>query len=201
MVGSTGHIEAHASLEGYFDELLKAALASERLALSEAASAYLLQLVTECAHRDALHAGGKPGENGTPALVWLYEAALQAGPAERFNAFRHLGDVALVVSGFFGAHLERSLVDVNYYVHIGGTAYGQAATLSRGVFPEVLGQLSTYFRRLVEVMTRVAEQTTMPVARDVNALYQRWGRNPESVGLQQRMAAQGLIPVKRWAIG
>jgi hypothetical protein len=195
-------VEPHQSLEGYFEGLLRGAMESEHLVLSEASSAYLVQLVSEYARRDSLHGCERSGETGTPALVWLFDRASRSTPAERFNSFRQLGDVALVVSGFFAGHIEHSLVDVNYYVQMGGTAYSQACALSRGgIFEEILGQLARSFRRVVEVMTRVAEQTTLPVARDNGAIYERWERVPESQELHQRLMACGLIPARRLAFG
>lgn len=38
------------------------------------------------------------------------------------------------------------------------------------------------------------EKTTLPVARDVAALYERFMRNPESAELQKRLMMQGLVP-------
>lgn len=190
-------IDTQTTLEGYFHELFRGALAAERIDLSDSAKAYVLQLVTEYAERDALHGASKKEERGTPALFWLYERAVTAPPHERFNAFRQMGDIALVVSGFFGPHIDRSLVDVSYYVQMGGTAYSQAATLSHGgAFRTVLEQLAVRFAKVVEVLTRVAEQTTLPVAKDLGALYERWVRNPSSQDLQRRLATSGVFPVK-----
>jgi hypothetical protein len=203
MVIMIARIEQHQTLEAYFESLLRAALAAERLELSDACRVYLVQLTSDYGHQDALRTAEREGgESGTPALTWLYQRAVESPTRERFNAFRQLGDVALLVSGFFGPHVERSLVDVNFYVQMGGSAYSQASDLSRGsVFQDVLGQLATSFRRVVEVMTRVAEQTTMPVSRDVGSLYARWGRNPESLDLHRRLTLQGLIPARRLAVG
>jgi hypothetical protein len=189
-------IESHTNLEGFFADLIREALAAERLKLCESSQAYLLGLVTEYADRDALYRTSTKDQRGTPALFWLYERAVTSAPHERFNAYRQLGDVALVVSGFFTPQVERSLVDVSYYVQMGGAAYSQASSLTNGgIFRTALSELSGCFARVVEVLTRVAEQTTLPIARDVAALYERWIRNPSSSDLNRRLLSQGLIPV------
>lgn len=191
----SGVIEMHKSLESYFDELLQSALAAERLDLSPVASSYLLKLVSEFGHREVLFSSSDGKDPGTPTLFELYLKAVNAAPSERCNAFRYLGDVSLFVSGFFAPHIERSLVGVDYYVEMGGNSYRQAATLSHGGFSTVLAQLAAQFRRLVEVMTRVAEQTTLPVQRDIGTLFERWTRNPESEELGRRLMRGHAVPL------
>lgn len=192
----SNRIAMDSTLETFFRDLLQQALAAERLELDEAGLSYLVRLMGDFSRHEALYASARPDEPGTPTLVWLYEKAQTAERSQRFEAYRHLGDVALVVSGLFGAHLERqrSLVGVDYYVGMGRAAYDSAAHLARpSIFERVLGELAEKFNRVVEVLTHVAEQTTLPVRRDLEALYERIVRSPESPELQRRLADQGLV--------
>jgi hypothetical protein len=193
-----GSIETHTTLEGFFGDLIREAMAAERLVLDDGCVQYLLQLCRELARSEALFEVARPGENGTPALVWLYEKAQTSDRGLKFQAYRKLGDVSLVVSGFFAPHIERerSLVGVDYYVQMGAAAYDSAATLAQPTgFGSLLSELASKFRKIVEVLTRVAEQTTLPVARDVIALYERLCRNPESEALTRRLVVERkMIP-------
>ena len=191
-------IETQNSLEHLFRSLLEEALLSERVVLGAGGEAYLLQLCRRMAHRDALHAFQAPDESGTPALVWLYRRARECAPSERFDAYRTIGDVALVVSGLFQPHVarRRSAVGVDYYVRMGAAGYDSASRLASGSgFGPILAELAANFARLVEVLTRVAERTTLPVADDLAALYARFRRNPESQKLLERLTAAGASPV------
>lgn len=197
MVIVTPKIETHVTLESFFRELIDQALQAQGLTLDEACIGYLLHLCGEFAKHQTLYGQERPGEPGTPALVWLYERAQASDRGVRFQAYRHLGDVSLVVSGFFGPHIERdrSLVGIDYYVQMGAAAYDSAASLAKPTgFSRLLSELAAKFHRLVEVMTRVAEQTTLPVANDVLALYERLCRNPESADLRRRLVTRGMIP-------
>lgn len=191
----TDRIEMHTSVVGYFEALLREALEAERVTLEGDGVAYLLQLITDLSAPGGLLAGTR-GEPGTPGLVWLYQAAREAPPTQRFDAYRRLGDVALVVSGFFAPHIERasSLVGVDYYVNMGSAAYHQAAASARTGFSELLRTLAAKFGTLVEVLTRVAEQTTLPVNRDLATLFERVARNPDC-GAGDRLLDKGLFPV------
>jgi len=191
-------IETGSTLERLFGDLLVDALASERVALKTGGEAYLRQLCQRMAHRDALHAFQDADEPGTPALVWLYRRARESAPSQRFDAYRNVGDVALVVSGLFQPHVsrQRSSVGIDYYIRMGSTAYSAASSLSaHSGFGPILAELAEKFAALVEVLTRVAEQTTLPVADDLAALYARFRRNPESKALLDRLAAVGASPV------
>lgn len=189
-------ITIQSSLEGFFEVLLRDALAAEQLSLTETSSAYLLQLVTEYSGRDALYGGAERDERGTPALATLYQRAIEAAPRERFGAYRQLGDVALVVAGFFAPHVQKKkTVDLRYYADMGAAAYHHAAQLAGGAFIDIFGELSTCFGKVIEVFTRVAEKTTLPVRKDVGALFDRWSMNPDSTDLMRRLMSQGLVPV------
>lgn len=184
------------TLEGYFAELVDEALRKERLEFDEATQCYLVQLVSEFGQSAALHAAGPGDEKGTPALFRLYERALNCSPRERFAAYRHLGDVALIVSSFFTPHIERSLVSVDYYVQMGGSAYHRASIVDRtGAFAPLMSGLARSFNRLVEVLSRVAESTTLPIARDVAALFERFVRNPDDKALANRLLVTGAVPI------
>lgn len=191
-------IDTHCSLESYFEGLLRDALDAEQVAVPDDTFTYVLHLVGDFSSPDALRAPEGRDEPGTPGLVWLYQAAREAAPSHRFDAYRRLGDVALVVAGFFGPHVERSrsLVSLDYYVEMGRSAYSAAAALgARTGFEHLLADLSRRFGSMVEVLTRVAEQTTLPVTADLGALYQRLLRNPDSPELSRRLLGQGAFPV------
>ena len=191
-------IDTHRSLEDFFLTLLDEALAKERVEVAEGSRSYLVQLFGELGRSEGLYRNARAEEHGTPTLTWLYERARHGAPAERLDAWRHLGDVALVVSGLFGSHLERrrSLVGVDYYVRMGAGAYGSAALCARrSGFEPIFEELAEKFRVLVDVLTRVGEATTLPVARSIERLYERWLHAAEPTDLQRRLTEVGAAPV------
>jgi len=185
------------SVEGFFSDLLHEVLSKESVQLSEASSAYLVQLVSGFVQPEALHVRGRSQESGTPALFRLYETAVTAAPAEQFEAYRKLGDISLFVSSFFAPQVEKSVVSFDYYMQMGGGAYDRAASLDRtGNMGPMMKQLARKFTRVVEVLTRIAEKTTLPLRRDLATLYERWARNPSSSELYDRLIQQGAIPIR-----
>ena len=188
-------IVTQASMAEFFAERIQDALKEQSISLEEASQVYLVQLLDDFTHNHNLQVGGGEGESGTPALFRLYERAMNAAPREAAFAYRHMGDVALVVAGMFAPHVQRSLVNIDYYVKMGGSAYHRASFLDRtGALAPALSQLARCFDKVVEVLTRIAERTTLPVPSDVADLYARWARNPDC-DLGQRLMLGGVVPI------
>ncbi|MEM8993945.1 MAG: hypothetical protein AAGF23_04055, partial [Acidobacteriota bacterium] len=80
---------------------------------------------------------------------------------------------------------------VDYYVDMGRAAYDSAARHTQAVFQSMFFELAMKFARIVEVLTRVAEETTLPVRKDLANLYERMLRNPESQALNRRLLSEG----------
>lgn len=143
-------IETFKTLDPYFNDLLKEALSQERLKLDGLSEVYLLKLISEFGQTNILTELSRPNEAGTPTLAWLLASAQQAG-WNQFNAYRQLGDVALVVGGFFKPP------NLAYHIDMGSTAYLQASTMAHhSVFKPLLAELAIRFRRLVDVFMRVS---------------------------------------------
>ena len=90
--------------------------------------------------------------------------------------FRQVGDVSLYLSGFFQESLKRKLVDVDYYIDMGGIAYSQVASIEDGGhMKQMYAELSHKFAAFVDVLAEVSEHTT-PVQsnHDVFKLYQSY---------------------------
>lgn len=192
------HLIETQTMDTFFRDLLEDALSTERVDLADRSRSYLVQLFADFSRVEELYRMHKAEDTGTPTLAWLYERAQQGDPADRFDAWRHLGDVALMVAGFFGRYLERrrAIVGLDYYVQMGAGAYGTAASYThwRG-FGLVLEELATNFRALVDVMTRIGEATTLPVGQSLERLYERWIGSAGGEDLHERLTRMGAAPV------
>ena len=126
----------------YFRELVQSAMHNQHLAAQELTSFYIVNLLSGFVHHQ--HAADEP-------LGIRFARALQdAGLAQR-DGLRRVGDLSLFISGFFADSLNRSLVDVDYYIQIGETAYASLArqgdaALGRGICAVCCGT-----KRLVEI--------------------------------------------------
>ena len=196
MVRMEKKIVTSKSVSGFFSDLLEEVLKGQDVQLSDASAAYLVQVVSGFTDPAVLHSHNSAEESGPPALFRLYERAISAPPLEQFEAYRHLGDVSLFVSSFFAPHVERSVVSFDYYIRMGGSAYDRAASLDRtGKMRPLMRQLADKFSRVVELLTQLAEKTSLPIGRDLANLYERWSRNTDNRELYERLIRQGAVPI------
>jgi hypothetical protein len=117
------------------------------------------------------------------------------------RTLKHVGDTSLYVAGFFAESLTRSLVDVDYYVGIGQSAYHQLARSlggsPRGARPltEVYEELAAKFPRFVDVLAVVRKQLAMAelgATADIGRLYELWLRTRDE-WVEKKLKAAGLI--------
>ncbi len=179
------------NLESFFESLLGPALTSEGFELETGTKQYLVQLCADFARRPP------EGDDTTATLAWLYEEARLAAPLQQAEAYRRLGDVALVVPSLFAPYVDRprALVGRRYYIDMGRGAYQAAAARARSGLGALLQELAVKFQRLVDVLTRVAEATTLPIRQDIDTLIRRLQQDPSDAPAHRQLVSQGLIPL------
>lgn len=168
----------------YFKELVESALAHQRINAGELTAFYVVNLLTGFMQRP-------DGEADEPLALRLARA-LQSGGSHQRASLRQIGDVSLFISGFFSDSLRRKVVDVDYYVAIGGYAYGSLSR-SEDAFSPVFAELARKFVAFVDVLSEVSERTSFGSNVDVLRLYERWLKTG-SVRSGQRLLERGVVP-------
>ena len=172
----------------YFRELVESAMQRQKVAARELTSFYVVNMLTGFIHLDR-----SAGADDQPLAVTFAKALQAAGIAQR-DGLRKVGDLSLFISGFFSDSLNRGLVDVDYYIQLGGSAYGSLARQTPGdTFGDVFDELSEKFSNFVDVLTEVSERTSLTSNTDLLRLYEKWLRT----GSRRRgdlLAARGIVP-------
>ena len=177
-------VKPSTSLAEFFHEAVCSALRNQRVDTSELTEFYLVNLLAEFSTSTL----------GDEPLALRMGAAATASPDERARTLRNVGDHSLYVSGFFSDSLQRSLVDVEYYISIGGTAYSQLARMPvRGTSNEVFVELAEKFARYVDVLAEVSEGSALGSNLSIVQLYERWLRTG-SEWIARRLRARGVLP-------
>jgi hypothetical protein len=172
----------------YFKELVEGALTHQRLAAQELTAFYVVQLLTGFLQRPVAGAV----DDGKPLALRLAQA-LETGGAQQRADLRQIGDVSLFISGFFSDSLHRKLVDVDYYVSIGGCAYNALSRVETDMFSPVFAELAEKFVEFIDVLTEVSERTSCASNADLLRLYEKWLKtgSPRS---GQLLIERGVVP-------
>jgi hypothetical protein len=173
----------------YFRDLVLAAMEHQHLVAGELTSFYIVNLLTGFVHIDADRA--RAGDE--PLGIRLAKALQAAGVAQR-DGLREVGDQSLFISGFFADSLNRSLVDIDYYIQLGERAYGSLARRGDDAFVDVFDELAEKFTAFVDVLGEVSEQTAVTSNADLLRLYEKWLRT-DSRRRANLLAARGIVPV------
>jgi hypothetical protein len=168
----------------YFKELVEAAMMHQRFVAGELTAFYVVQLLAGFLRRRA--------EDDQPLAFRLVHALESSGARQRAT-LREIGDVSLFISGFFSDSLRRKLVDLDYYVHIGGYAYTALSRHEADTFSPVFAELADKFVDFVDVLSEVSERSACASNTDLLRLYERWLKigSPRSGRL---LIERGLVP-------
>lgn len=200
MSENPGRLITDISVNEYFSEAVQAAICRRQVAVSGETAVYLTNLLAGYVNSEHLYDVTPDGVAIRP-LAMLYGDAVQATSTdERVKALRRLGDIALFISGLFADSLGRSLVDVDYYIAMGGNAYGYLADSGhRSVYvrrlQEVFTELATRFTECVDVLADVGEKANLKNDTDVLRLYEIW-LGSGSQRAAEKLQAMGIQPIR-----
>jgi hypothetical protein len=172
----------------FFKAQVEGAMARQHLKTSAWTSYYIVQLLAGYATSRRLAAA----EDDGPLGVRLARALQAEGPVQR-EELRNVGDAALFLVGFFADSLNRRLADVDYYISLGGSAYGRLSKSDDDAFADVFAEIATKFVPLADVLADISDRASLGRNSDLLRLYDRWlrtGSQRDSTLLAER----GLLP-------
>jgi len=187
------------NLHSFFHESLHQAIRNQRVDAEDATLWYLTNLLADFSRTERLFDQTAEGRVLTP-LAELYNMAMEASTeVERKLVLQRLGDVALFVAGLFSGLFtrRRRVVDVDYYIAMGGSAYaylcesGQGALRDRSMVA-IFHQLSGQFARFVDVLGEVGENAFGASAHDPLRLHELWCKTG-SPRLERKLRAVGIM--------
>lgn len=168
-------------LQEYFLERVQEAIAYQKLSLSSEAEFYLVHILAHFAKAENLFQTGDDGRTEYRALALkLFDSINSAQNSEKFSHLKSLGDTALYHAGVFYDNLYNKVVDVDYYIQMGGSAYLSLANLSTSSastaksLSDLFAELSEHFAQLVEVLKISCEHNVTPSDNDILKLIDRY---------------------------
>ncbi len=192
------------SVHDYFDESLNNAIANQQKELKPETTFYIINLLTTYNDSNRMFVKENARMDLKP-LAFIYADAVNSeSRGKKISYLKYLGDVALFISGLFSYSLNRSLVDVDYYIGMGESAYG-----SLGDFPTtsnhsglrlIYTELAFKFSAVVELLNEVADQMQSSHDTDVMRLYEIWMRTGSQYSAD-RLRRLGIEPIESMRSG
>ena len=185
-----GNSELTLNSTEFFKGLVDDALDHLHLETIPLAKHYLVQLLNSHIYNSTFIKDDK-----TLAEILLTATSEQG--AKQIELLRNLGDTCLYLGGFFSESLNRKIIDLDYYINMGETAYGTLSGVVReDTFKLVYTEYSNKFRLFIDALTYISQKSKIQSDSDLLALYDRYLTTGSSLARDQ-LIEKGLLPVKQ----
>lgn len=185
------------NLKEFFYKKVRGALELQKMSISQEAEFYVVNVLEHFSKSENLfHINDQGKLECRPLALKLYDATFSAHHGERFAHLKSLGDTALYHAGVFYDGLYNQIVDVNYYIQMGGTAYRSLANISTPLgktLSEMFHELSERFHNLVEVLYICCEQEIAQTNHDLLKMLDRYLKTG-SIKAKQILEEKGILP-------
>lgn len=184
-----GAIDLLTSPEDFFRQEVTEALTKQKVETRPEVKNYLVGLLNQFVLTENLFV-----ENST--LAELYLRAANSERTRRIELLRRLGDTSLYISGFFGASLERKVVDIDYYKDMGEAAYSNLSIcIEEDKSSRVFLEISKKFTPLVDVLTYISEKTSGDSPTNLLRLYEKYIKTGSGLAKDQILERGLTLPL------
>lgn len=177
----------------YFTAELKTVMEKQHVSARPGSFEYIVDLMVRYLESENFFVKGPEGKLQQNVLADLYAEYRQGTPEARKLTLQRLGDICLLISGFFADSLKRKLVDLDYYLGMGGSAYWKLShlTSAQGLYRE----LALKIKPFSDVLGEMSERSGLQTNSDLLRLYERW-LFTGSERLKTVLSEHGITPIK-----
>ncbi len=182
-----------ASPRDFFQDRVETAIKRVKFRPMPLSRAYLVDLLEHFMFAKNLFVEDADGKLRRETLAEIYLRAQNSPLGVRLDLLKRLGDSSLYICGFFGDSLSRSLVDMDYYVGMGGTAYGAlSSTAADEDTSQMYKEFSSHFAEFVDVLTYISQDAQVQTNSDLLKLYDRYIATGSRLA-EEQLAERGLL--------
>jgi len=196
---AAGQVMPVRNLREYFRQSIDDAIDRQGVDVDTHATHYVVNLLTIFSRSEELYEDHGDAYGLRPLALMLADAVDARSAEQRSFALQRIGDVALFIAGFFADSLAHKLVDLDYYIYMGGSAYGSLSDEVRGTargraLAGVYAELAAKFQIVVDVLNDVRDATRQSSDIDLLRTYEVWlktGSRRAAALLKQH----GVVPI------
>jgi hypothetical protein len=135
------------------------------------------------------------GRRTRDTLAETFLKAQNSEAAVRVELLKKLADRSLYISGFFGDSLQRKLIDIDYYIDMGGMAYGAlASSVREDTTAKLYAEYAHRFFDYVEVLMHISSHSAVQNEENLLRLFEIYTKTGSEVA-RDKLMERGLITV------
>lgn len=197
--GSHDRVVPVPNLLDYFRTSIEGVISEQRVEVDPHATHYVVNLLTLFSRSEELYDDDGDSFGLKPLALMLADATDAPSVEERNHSLQRIGDVALFISGFFADSLATHAVDLDYYIHMGGSAYNSLSEGIRGTFrgrafADTYAELAAKFQILVDVLNEVRDRERQESDVDLLRTYSVWHKTG-SKRAENLLRQHGVVPI------
>jgi len=159
----------------FFALELKTAIENQNARIQPNSFEYLVNLLLRFMESDVFFKKNEDGKLEHNILAELYADFLSGDSQQKCLSLRRLGDVCLLITGFFSDSLKRKLVDMDYYWGMGGSAYWCLSHLQwTEISQELYKELAVKFKIFSSLLAEISDRSGIHSNSDLLCIYERW---------------------------
>ena len=198
---STDTVVRVRNLEDYFRTSVDGVISRQGVDVDPHAAHYVVNLLTLFARSEEFFEDDGDSIGLRPLALMLADAADARTSTQRNHFLQRIGDVALFISGFFADSLASKAVDIDYYIYMGGNAYGSLSEEVRGTFrgnafADIYRELAVKFQVLVDVLNEVRDGARQESDVDLMRTYEIWLKTG-SKRARKLLCQNGVVPITK----
>jgi hypothetical protein len=198
---STDTVVRVRNLEDYFRTSVDGVISRQGVDVDPHAAHYVVNLLTLFARSEEFFEDDGDSIGLRPLALMLADAADARTSTQRNHFLQRIGDVALFIAGFFADSLASKAVDIDYYIYMGGNAYGSLSEEVRGTFrgnafADIYRELAVKFQVLVDVLNEVRDGARQESDVDLMRTYEIWLKTG-SKRARKLLCQNGVVPITK----
>ncbi len=198
-LSTNDRVEQVSNLRDYFRTSIEGVIENQGVDMDPHAAHYVVNLLTSFSRSEELYEDDGEIYGLRPLALMLADAANASSVAERSQSLQRIGDVSLFVAGFFSDSLVRSVVDIDYYICMGGNAYASLSDEVRGTFrgnafAHIYKELSENFLIFIDILNEVRDSRRRASDVDLLRTYDVWQKTG-SRRCEKLLRKHGVVPI------
>ena len=186
------------SLRNYFHDFLQKSLHKQNIEAQDHTVSYITNLLISFTSTENFIDQGQGRAAHKPLALYYSDAMNSHSNHERVIALRRLGDIALFICGLFSESLNNKAIDVDYYVSMGGSAYGYLSesnltASNSSCYNDVFNELSRKFVDFADILSDLNESQSN---KNLLRTYEVWIRT-QSKKARNILIENNILPIEQ----
>ncbi|MCK5188014.1 MAG: hypothetical protein KAR43_12860 [Deltaproteobacteria bacterium] len=194
MPTATPTIQTEKNTLDFFHKHVKESIKNQNIKITKISEHYLVHLLADFTLTQK--AFKLTGNNIRP-LTLIYHQAQFETANRKIKIFKELGDFSLFITGFLPDSLNRKVIDVDYYISLGRSAYENLSVIFEEIhesdFNLLFCELAEKFVAVTDILAEISSESFTQWNDGILRLYERWLKT-RSKRDERLLFKKGIIP-------